>query len=186
VDGYDAVRASAGPNKRAGNLVATYPDGELKGRLPFGLLSGAASENSVSALADSAVRGKNGSQLIAVSDNAETAEVNMVDLELGNLQVSCFDQESAAGSEDAATRVTVTNHSPGPVNVSRRLGTGRPFIRTLEPNTTEPFVVGVENTFAVQLQAGARTILVEGAARQTGQRTPDSACAVWATALFVE
>jgi hypothetical protein len=145
-----------------------------------------ASESSLNALAGSAVRGKNGAQLMPVPDNMETTEANMIDLELGNLQVSCFDQDGASGTEDAATRVTVTNHSPGPVNVARRLGTGRPFIRTLEPNTTEPFVVGVENTFAVQLQAGERSLLIEGAARQTGQGTPDSACAAWATALFVE
>ena len=187
VDGYDAVRAGASLSKAAGNLVATYPRGEDSGKLPFRFLSGAASEGSVSALADVAARGKNGAQAIPVPDNSQTAEVNMIDLEVGNLQVACFDQAEAAGTEDAATRVTVTNHGTSAINVARRLGTGRQFIRTLEPNATETFVVGVENTFTVHVQAAPnRTILVEGAATQTGQGTPDSACGAWATALFVQ
>ena len=187
VDGYDAVKASSSNGKAAGNLVATYPRGDDRGKLPFRFLSGVASESSVTALADTAARGRNGAQAIPVPDNAQTTEANMIDLGVGNLQVACFDQDTAVGAEDAATRVTVTNYSPGGVNVARRLGTGRQFIRTLDPNTTESFVVGVENTYSLHVQAPPnRTVLVEGAALQTGAGTADSSCGTWATALFVD
>ena len=187
VDGYDAVQAKSSNDKAAGRLVATYAGGEEKGKLPFRFLSGVASEADVDALADAATRGKNGSQAIAVSDNAATTEVNLIDLGFGNLQVSCVDQADAAGVEDPGTRVAVTNYSPAAFNIARRLGTGNPFIRSLEPNTAETFVVGVRNTFTIQLQvAPATTVLIEGAAEQRGEGTADGSCVVWATALFVE
>lgn len=187
VDGHDAVGAGASTARAAGKLVATYPRGEDRGEIPFRFLDGVASEASVAALADTATRGRNGAQVLGVPDNAQTTEVNMIDLGIGNLQVACFDQDVAAGTEDAATRVTVTNYSAAPFNLARRLGTGRPFIRTIDPGTAETFVVGVENTFTVQLQAAPnRTVLVEGAATQSGQGTADSSCSTWATALFVD
>src|SRR5687768_2926285 len=126
VDGYDAVKASSGKNKRAGNLVATYPGGKLKGKLPFRVLSGAASAGSVSAVADAMARGKNTARLIAVVDNSTTTAETVIDLELGAFQVSCFDQANQAGAEDAATRITLTNASGAGLNLSRRVGVANP------------------------------------------------------------
>jgi hypothetical protein len=187
VDGYDAVQAKSSNDKAAGRLVATYPGGEEKGKLPFRFLSGVASESDLTALADAAALGKNGAQTIAVSDNAPTTEVNLIDLGVGNLQVSCVDQADTVGVEDPGTLIAVSNHSPAAFNIARRLGTGNPFIRALEPNTAETFVVGVRNTFAIQLQAApATTVLIEGAAEQRGEGTADGSCVVWATALFVD
>ena len=186
VDGYDAVKASSSNNKAAGNLVATYPGGKLKGKLPFRFLSGAASSGSVSALADATARSANAARLIAVPDNTATTPETVIDLELGNLQVSCFDQANQAGNENAATRITITNDSGGPVNISRRVGVAAAEIVTLENNTVDTFDVGGDNTFEVQLQGGEKTVLVEGTARQAGQQTADSACAVWATAFVVD
>ena len=187
VDGYDAVKASSGTNKRAGNLVATYAGGKLKGKLPFRLLSGAASTGSVSSLRDAMARGRNNAELIAVPDNTATAVATLLDLELADLQVSCFDQADQPSRENAATRVTVANKSGGGVNVSRRVGVTAPVITTLDNGTTDTFDVGQENTFHVQLQAGdAKTVLVEGTARQVGQGTNESHCAVWATAVIVD
>ena len=49
------------------------------------------------------------------------------------------------------------------------------------------FTVAQENTFSVQLQGtDNKTVLVEGTARQIGQGTADSSCAVWATAFLVD
>lgn len=187
VDGYDAVKASSSNNKASGNLVATYPGGKLKGKLPFRFLSGAASSGSVSALAESVARGKNGARLIAVPDNTATAAETAIELELGNFQVSCFDQADQASRENAATRITITNHSGAAMNLSRRVGVAAAEIVTLENGTIDTFSVGEQNTFEVQLQGGGnKTVLVEGTARQIGQGTADSSCAVWATALFVE
>jgi hypothetical protein len=187
VDGYDAVKAKSSNGKAAGNLVATYPGGELKGKLPFRFLSGAASQGDVERLADLVARGRNAARLIPVPDNSATTAETVINLELGNLQVSCFDQSDQATRENAATRITVTNHSGLPMNVSRRVGVADASIQTLENNTTDTFDVGQQNTFEVQLQGtGDKTILVEGTARQIGQGTADSACAVWATAIFVE
>jgi hypothetical protein len=187
VDGYDAVAAKSGTNKAAGNLVATYPGGKLKGKLPFRVLSGAASQGDLDRLSGLVARGRNGARLIPVPDNTATTAENVIDLELGNFQVSCFDQANAAGTENAATRITITNHSGVGMNLSRRVGTAAAEIVTLENNTTDTFDVGQQNTFEVQLQGtGNKTVLLEGTARQLGQGTADSSCAVWATAVIVE
>lgn len=187
VDGYDAVRAASSNNKAAGNLVATYPGGKLKGKLPFRFLSGAASTGSVAAVADAMARGKNTAQLIEVVDNSATTATTVIDLELGAFQVSCFDQANQTGQEDAATRVTLTNASGTGMNLSRRVGVAAPTIATLENGTSHTFDVGGQNTFSVQLQGtGGKTVLVEGTARQINQDTADSQCAVWATAVFVD
>jgi hypothetical protein len=187
VDGYDAVKASSGAGKAAGNLVATYPGGKLKGKLPFRVLSGAASSGSVSALADAAARGRNAARLIAVPDNTATTPETVIDLELGDFQVSCFDQANQVGNENAAARITVTNDSGAPVNISRRVGVAAAEIATVENNTVHTFDVGGDNTFEIQLQgSGNKTVLVDGTARQAGQQTPDSACGIWATAILVD
>jgi hypothetical protein len=187
VDGYDAVKASSGENKRAGNLVATYPRGEKKGKLPVRIVNNAATKDSVDRLSDIVARGRNGALLIPVTDNATTAAQTLINLELGNLQVSCADQQNQAGTENATTRISVTNDSGGGVNFTRQTGTGDPVIATLENGIVNTFSVGQQNTFSIQLQgAPDKTVLIEGGARQTGQGTADSACAVWATAIFVE
>ena len=187
VDGYDAVAAKSSSNKAAGNLVATYPGGALKGKLPFRFLSGAASKGDLDRLSDIVARARNGARLIPVPDNGVTAADTAINLELGNFQVSCFDQADQPARENAATRITITNHSGSPMNLSRRVGVAAPEIVTLENGTADVFDVGQQNTFEVQLHGtGDKTVLVEGTARQIGQGTNESSCAVWATAIFVE
>jgi hypothetical protein len=74
-----------------------------------------------------------------------------------------------------------------PVNLSRAVGNGEPTITTLENGAVDQFSVPQENTFNVQLQGtDDTTVLVEGTARQLGQGTNDSSCAVWATAIVVD
>jgi hypothetical protein len=188
VDGYSAVKAAkAGKSKAAGKLVATYKDGRNRGKLPLRIVPGAASKNSVENLSDAVARGRNGARTIAVADNQTTAAENLIDLELGNLQVSCADQQPSAGTENATTRIGVTNHSGAPVNLARSLGNDAPTITTLENGIVDTFSVGQQNTFSVQLQGtGNRTVLVEGTAQQSGQGTADSSCIVWATAILVD
>jgi hypothetical protein len=188
VDGFSAVKAKkAGKNKAAGKLLATYKGGDNKGQLPLRAVAGAASENAVDNLADQVARGKNGARTIPVADNQTTAAETLIDLELGNLQVSCTDQAAAAGNENASTRISVTNSSGGPVNLTRTVGSGDPTITTLENGIVNTFTVGQQNTFAIQLQGGDnRTVVVNGAAVQTGPGTPDSSCVVWATAFLVD
>jgi hypothetical protein len=187
VDGYDAVKASSSNRKAAGNLVATYPGGKLRGKLPFRVLSGAASTGRVNSVEDAMTRGKNAARLIPVVDNSATTAESVIDTELGAFQVSCFDQADQPSREDAATRVTLTNSSGAALNLSRRVGVAAAEIVTLENGTSDTFAVGGANTFEVQLQGGGnRTVLIEGTARQLNPNTADSGCAVWATALFVE
>ena len=187
VDGYDAVKASSSNGKAAGNLVATYPRGDDRGKLPFRFLSGAASSGRVNAVEDAMARGKNAARLIPVVDNSATTAETVIDTELGAFQVSCFDQADQPSREDAATRVTLTNASGSPLNLSRRVGVGTPEIVTLENGTSDTFAVGAQNTLDVQLQGGGnRTVLIDGTARQLNPNTADSGCAVWATAIFVE
>jgi hypothetical protein len=188
VDGKSAVKASkAGKAKAAGKLVATYKSGDNRGRLPLRIIAGAASENSVDNLSDAVARGRNGARLIAVADNQTTAADTMIDLDLGSLQVACADQNNNAGTENATTRITVTNGSGAAMNLSRSVGNGAPAIVTLETGTADTFSVPQQNTFSIQLQGTDNTtVVVEGTARQLGQGTNDSSCAVFATAILVD
>jgi hypothetical protein len=187
VDGYSAVKAKSGNNKAAGKLVATYPGGSQKGRVPFKHLAGVASKGSVENLSNAGAVGRNGVRVIAVADNQTTAADTMIDLDLGNLQVSCADQQANAGIENARTEVGVTNGSGAPINVSRSVGNGAPTIVTLEDGIVDSFSVPQENTFSIQLQGtGNKTVLVDGTAKQLGQGTADSSCVVWATAILVD
>ncbi len=189
VDGFSAVKASkAGKKKAAGKLVATYGKGsDNRGQLPLRIVAGAASENDLQDLADESAVGRNGARTIAVADNQTTASDTMIDLGLGDLQVSCTDQQPDAGTENASTRISITNRSGAPVNLSRTLGNGAPTITTIENGIVHTFTVGQQNTFMVQLQGTEnRTVLVEGTAQQAGQGTADSSCIVWATAFLVD
>jgi hypothetical protein len=184
VDGYSAVKAKSSNGKAAGKLVATYPGGSQKGKLPFRFLSGAASKGALDSLAASTARVRNAVDLIPVLDNQTTAPKTEIDLDLGDFQVSCVDEAEAAGNENAATRITVTNRSGIPIGLTRTVGGQPPTIQTVENGAQSVFAVGAENTFQLQLQGGEKTVLVFGTARQGGQGTPESACGVWATALF--
>jgi hypothetical protein len=188
VDGKSAVKASkAGKQKAAGKLVATYKSGDNRGKLPLRIIAGAASENSVDNLSDAAARGRNGARLIAVADNQTTAADTMIDLDLGSLQVACADQNDNGGTENATTRVTVANSSGAAMNLSRSVGNGAPAIVTLETGSAHTFSVPQQNTFSIQLQGtDNKTVVVEGTARQLGQGTNDSSCAVFATAILVD
>jgi hypothetical protein len=189
VDGFSAVKASkAGKKKAAGKLVATYGKGsDNRGHLPLRIVAGAASENDLEDVADAAAEGRNGVRTVAVADNQTTASDPMIDLGLGDLQVSCADTQASAGTENASTRIGVTNRSGSLMNLSRTLGSGDPTITTLENGIVHTFTVGQRNTFMVQLQGSEnRTVLVEGTAQQVGQGTADSSCVVWATAFLVD
>jgi hypothetical protein len=186
VDGYSAVKAKSSNKKAAGKLVATYPGGGERGKIPFRFLSGAASTSAVNAVADAAARGKNGATFMAVPDNGATTATTLIDLELGTLQVACFDEADNAGRENPATRISIANGSGAAINSSRRVGTAAPAIQTLDPSTVDTFDVGGQNTFSIQLHgADGKTVLVEGTARQAGQGTADGSCGVFATAVLV-
>jgi len=181
VDGKSAVKASSSNKKARGKLVAM----NTHGKLPFKFLDGAASGVALKNVSAAATRGRNGAQLIEVIDNGQSATLDLVDLELGKIQVTCLDEQDKAGVENAATRLTITNATGAPLNISRRVGIAAPVIDTFPANSVDTFDVGGQNTFNIQLQAGTKSVLVEGTARQTGQGTAVSACAVFATALFV-
>ena len=188
VDGKSAVKASkAGKKGAAGKLVATYKGGDNRGHLPLRLIAGAASENDLQDLADETAVARNGARTIDVADNQTTAGATMIDLGLGDLQVSCTDQQADPGTENASTRISITNRSGLPMNLSRTLGNGAPTITTVDSGIVHTFAVGQRNTFMVQLQGTEnRTVLVEGTAQQAGQGTADSSCIVWATAFLVD
>jgi hypothetical protein len=188
VDGKSAVKASkAGKKGAAGKLLATMRRGDNRGQFPLAAVANAASQDSVEDLADQVARGKSNAQSIPVPDNQTTAAETLIDLELGDLQVSCTDQQANAGIENAATRIGVTNRSGGPVGLSRSLGNGAPTITTLENGIVHTFTVGQQNTFEIHLVGlGNRTVLVEGTAQQSGQGTADSSCVVSATAILVD
>jgi hypothetical protein len=188
VDGYSAVKAAkGGKGKAAGKLVATYKDGDNRGKLPLRIIAGAASKKDLDNVSSNGAVGRNGARLIPVTDNQTTAADTMVDLDLGALQVSCTDQQANAGVENASTQVSITNSSGSPMNLSRSVGNGPPTIATIDNGIVHAFNVPQENTFSIQLQGtDNKTVLVEGTARQLGQGTNDSSCAVFATAILVD
>ena len=182
VDGKSAVKAGSSNDKAAGKLVATYAGGPDKGKIPFRNLAGVASKSAV----DGAARGKNGVQLLAAPDNTATAAVDLIDLELGKLQVTCVDGQEKSGVVNPVTRITITNASGADINISRRAGVAPPSIQTLANGTVDTFDVGTQNTFSVQLHGGTKTVLVEGTAREARQNAAAGGCGVFATAVIVD
>ena len=123
-----------------------------------------------------------------MADNQTTAADTMIDLDLGSLQVSCADQNDNAGIENATTRITRHEQlgrpdEPVPLGRERR-ARDRRRSRTAPPTRSAS---RRQNTFSIQLQGtDNKTVLVEGTARQLGQGTNDSSCAVFATAILVD
>jgi hypothetical protein len=183
VDGKSAVGSGASLKRAGGKLVAANGSGQI----PFKFLDGAATEASVERLSGLVARGRNSVDLTAVEDNQTTVAKTLINMELGDFQVSCYDQANAVGNENAATRITITNHSGAAINLSRRVGVAAPIITNIPNNVVDTFDVGKENTFEVHLQGTTnKTVLLQGTARNVGEATPSSACAVWATAIIVE
>jgi len=178
VDGKSAVASGALTKTAAGRLVATQKTGDDRGQIATKYLD-----------LDGYARGATSTfgKAFEVPDNQTLAPEPIGGIfGLGTLTASCFDQSTRAGVEDPATRVIFVNQSGNPVNVSRTVGNGDPFVGALLNGTQTEFVIGGSSTFELHIQRGGTNYFVQGTVRQDGRNTPGATCLVYGFSISVE
>jgi hypothetical protein len=171
VDGKDAVKSSRSLDKAAGNLVATYPGGHLKGRIANKFLG------------ESTLARPFG-HAFEVVDNAASAPVTIGNTgKLGTLTATCADQAPRAGIEDPISTVSFVNSSGQLINVAKRVGVAAAEIGTQANGTVASVTVRGSNTFEFDINLSGTDVLIEGVVRQDGASTAAANCLVYGTSL---
>jgi hypothetical protein len=171
VDGKDAVKSSRSRDKAAGNLVATYPGGHLKGQVAHKFL------------AETPLARPFG-RALAVADNAASAPVIIGALpSVGALTATCADQAARPGVEDPVSTISFVNGSGNLVNVAKRVGVQAAEIGITPSGTVASVVVRGSNTFEFNLNLSGTDVLVEGVVRQDGAGSAAANCLVYGTVL---
>ena len=171
VDGKSAFKAKRTRGKVAGDLVATYPGGALKGQIPNRFLAQVPQNEMFGRALD-------------VADNAASAPVTLADTgALGTLTTTCTDQAPRPGVEDPESTISFLNQTPAVVNVATRVGSAAPTITQAAPGTAASVTVRGSNTFEFNANQGGHDVLVEGVVRQDGARTPAANCLVYGQSL---
>jgi hypothetical protein len=169
VDGKSAVAASRSLNRAAGNLVATYRHGRLKGQLAHKFLA----ETSLA---------RPFGKYLDVNDNVASAPATLVDTgALGTITATCGDQSAKPGVEDPAVTITYVNDTGQIVNVASRVGAGKANVGNLATGTVSSVIVNNSNTFEFLVNLFGRTTIVQGVARQDGAGSPDAHCLLYGT-----
>ena len=171
VDGKSAVSASSLTSRAANKLVATQASGEDRGRIPAKFL------------ADTAVTAQFGHNQ-AVPDNSSTAAIRLSDTEatagLGELTMTCTDQNDRPGVLDPSSKVTFVNRRAIPLNAAWSVGNNAWQIRAVAPGTVAEFTINGSNAFRFHMQEPRsgkdRTVLIDGIVRQDGRNTGSAAC----------
>jgi hypothetical protein len=171
VDGKDAVKSSRSLGKAAGNLVATYPGGRLKGRIAHKFL------------ADTPLARPFGHALEVV-DNAASAPVSISDAGgLGTLTATCADQAAKPGVEDPVSTLSFVNASGTLINVAKRVGVNPAQIGIQQNGTVSSLTVRGSNTFEFNVNLLGTDLLIEGVVRQDGSGSAAANCLVYGTAV---
>ena len=171
VDGKSAFKAKRSRGKVAGDLVATYPGGALKGQIPNRFLA---------QVPQNAMFGR----ALEVADNAASVPVTLADTgALGSLTTTCADQAARPGLEDPESTISFLNQTSAIVNVATRVGSAPPTITQAAPGTAASVTVRGSNTFEFNANQGGHDVLVEGVVRQDGSRTPAATCLVYGQSL---
>ena len=154
VDGKSAVSDGVLTTKAAGRLVATQRTGSDRGQINAKYLDlDGFAKGSTSAFG----------RAFEVPDNQTLAPEPIGGIPgLGTLTASCFDQQTRAGSEDPATRVIFANQSGVPINLSRTIGNGEPFVGALLNGTQNEFVIGGSSTFELHIERAGTNYFVQG------------------------
>jgi hypothetical protein len=128
---------------------------------------------------------------LRVMDNAEGPVVPLAIIpKIGRLDAQCRDQDPAPGVESTQTVITFTAAEPGGVNVSRLLGRDIEYARnavvfTALKDIPVPILGYADSLFQLVLQAGDRTVFINGASRSDQNKSPNAACLVFGIALRV-
>jgi hypothetical protein len=169
VDGYDAVKSSRSLKKAAGNLVAAYPGGSLKGQI--------ANRH----LAETPLA-RPFAQYLSVADNAAGAPVRLADTgSVGTLTATCTDQAAKAGVEDPVTTISFVDDSGQAINLSKRIGVNPAEVSGLQNGTVSSVVIRGSNTFEFDANLFGAVTHVTGVVRQDGSGTADAHCLVYGT-----
>ncbi len=180
VDGKSAASASSTRSHAAGKLVATASAGPGKGRIPDRFVSGVMRGGSTSL-----------TKYIRVIDNEVGPVVPLAIIpRIGRLDAQCRDQDPTPGVESTQTVITFTASEAGGVNVSRLLGrdieSGRnAVVFTALKDTPVPILSFADSLFQLVLQAGDRTMFINGASRSDQNRSANAACLVFGIGLRV-
>jgi hypothetical protein len=180
VDGKSAVSSSSSLRQASGNLVATAPAGQDRGRIPARFVADVMRGGSTSL-----------TRYIRVVDNQDGPVVPLAIIpKIGRLDAQCRDQDPAPGIESTQTVISFTASERGGVNVSRLLGrdiesTRNAVVFTALKDRPVPILSLADNLFQLVLQARNRTVFVNGAGRSDANRSADAACLVFGLALRV-
>jgi len=180
VDGKSAVAASASLQRAGGKLVATAPTGRNRGRIPNRFVSEVMRGGATSL-----------TRYLRVVDNAEGPVVPLAIIpRIGRLDAQCRDQDATPGIESTQTVITFTASETGGVNVSRLLGRDiedarNAVVFTALKDVPMPILSFADSLFQLVLQAGDRTVFVNGASRSDANRTADAKCLIFGIGLRV-
>jgi hypothetical protein len=171
VDGKDAVKSSRSLERAAGNLVATYAHGRLKGQIAHKFLAGTPLDRPFG-------------RYLEVADNAASAPVTLSDTgRLGSLTLTCGDEARKPGIEDPVSTISFVNDSGALINVTKRVGNGQASVGTLQNGTVSSVVVHGSNTFEFNVNLSGTVTLVDGVVRQDGPGSPEGHCLAYGTAI---
>jgi hypothetical protein len=180
VDGRSAVAASSTLKRAEGNLVATATAGPGRGRIPDRFVAGVMRGGSTSLTR----------YMRVVDDQPGPVEPLAIIPKIGRLDAQCRDQDPVPGVESTQTVITFTASARGGVNISRLLGRDIESARnavvfTAQRNEPVPILSFADNLFQLVLQAGDRTVFINGASRSDANRSADAACLIFGIGLRV-
>ena len=171
VDGKDAVKSSRSTSKAAGNLVATYPGGRLKGKIAHKFLG-------------ETPLGRPFGKAQDVADNAASVPAGLTGTgALGPLTATCADQAARPGVEDPISTISFVNTSGQTINVAKRVGVNPIEIGIQQNGTVASVVIRGSNTFEFIVNLGGTTTLIEGVVRQDGAGSPAASCLVYGASI---
>jgi hypothetical protein len=173
VDGKSAVYSGASLNDAAGKLVATNRSGADKGRLPSKFVADVPKTQVFS----------KGYQ---VTDNAPTPPQLVATFKgLGNLTLTCDDQNGAAGVEDPTSIISFNNGSGQTINLARRVGNGEGALAAAPNQSATSLQIGGSNTFMFHAEFNGQNAIIQGGVRQDGRGSAAAACSVYGVIMQV-
>ena len=167
VDGRSAFLPKASNSKVAGGLVATTRKGKPgAGKIPAKFLADVQRGN-----ADSFGR------LVSVTDNGSDVPTGVTSLGvLGELRVTCRDQNARAGVEDPVTDVTIATNAGADVNVTRQRGAQPPEVFGQTGATVTTLSVAGSNVVRLTVERLGLNYVLDVVVRQERPGTADAAC----------
>jgi hypothetical protein len=168
VDGLSAVRASSSTAGARGKLVATKSGGVGAGTLPGKFVSDVVKGDG---FVGSFAKAQD------VTDNQTGAPVTLITIEgLGTITSVCEDQSNVVAKEDPRQTIAFLNQSGAAISYARVIPNAAATISKPENGTATPFTIAGSNAFQLLVQAGTKSVTVNGIARQDGTNTATAQC----------